>query len=307
LGFALPSTKSAIKSVHSVEKNVLNNNTKNDELGDKEKIKDLEQQLESKILELKASAESHLAVSRSNKNVEKSVADLSDTTCLFIISTPGSGSSTMVEVLSQCSIAHSNRCTISGENHGALRSLTEFHSRVVRTNKQRTNNIHAEAAWRKFFNQTHVEQATKDLVATMLNPNMSPCWGFKEIRYGREATIGTFSNDIEFLSSLCKNPKFILHSRKDATKEFNSTVLKNRWEQHKQSVQQHSCFDSYVGLSKSNICVAKEDTPLVFRHYLEDYLEENDNFRALWKYLGCTNKSPKGGAVRKVSKNITGL
>jgi len=249
-----------------------------------------------------------IAVSRSNKNVETSVAGLSDTTCLFIFSTPGSGSSTIVEVLSQCSIAHSNRCTISGENYGALQSLTGFHSRVVRTNKwQLTNNIHAEAAWRNFFNQTHVEQATKDLVATMLNPNMSPCWGFKEIRYGRGPTIETFSNDIEFLSSLCKNPKFILHSRNDATKEFNSTVLKNRWGQHQLFVQQHSCFDAYVGLSKSNICVAKEDTPLVFRHYLEDYLEENDNFRALWKYLGCTNKSPKGGAVRKVTKNSTGL
>ena len=196
--------------------------------------------------------------------------------CIFILATPGSGYSTMVNLLQNCIPG----CQISGENHGAIQSLRGFYQQVVQTNDQPRPSKHAEEAWKKYFKLLDVQEATKSLATTMLNPNKSQCWGFKEIRYGRDNQRLQLGQDIKFLSSLCPNPKIILHTKRNPVLEFNSTVLLGRPHQHELSKLQHQSFDSYV---------EKEDKPAkVFRHYLEDYLERNTSFQQLWDYLECS-------------------
>lgn len=64
--------------------------------------------------------------------------------------------------------------------------MERFYQDVVRTDKQPRPNIHEEEAWKKYFNLEDVEESINNLVGTMLNPDGSQCWGFKEIRYGRK-------------------------------------------------------------------------------------------------------------------------
>ena len=52
--------------------------------------------------------------------------------------------------------------------------------------------------------------------------------------------------------------------------------------------------DDYLGIVPRFRDAQFERTPpFVFRHYLEDYLEQNDQFQALWKdFLKCTEDPP---------------
>lgn len=232
-----------------------------------------------------------------------------DTTCMFILSSPGSGSSTIRELVSQCKVADNRHCMISGENRGAFKYLTRFHSNVAYAYREGINEKTEKGAWRNYFDPEQVEKATADLVASMLNPSRSACWGFKDILHGREPLPGEplmLANEIEFLASLCSDPKIIIHTRKDPKAEFNSSVLKNRHGEQLITLKQHSCFDSYTGLLEGNKtldgCVAKKSSPIVFRHYLEDYLGNTENYGALWSYLGCTNTRPEAGQISKTDQ-----
>lgn len=212
------------------------------------------------------------------QNIEfRSVVDKQQ--CIFILATPGSGSSTMVNLLQNCIPG----CQISGENHGAIQSLRGFYEQVVQTNDQPRLSKHSGETWKKYFKLLDVQEATKSLATTMLNPNKSQCWGFKEIRYGRNNQRLQLEQDIKFLSSLCPNPKIILHTKRNPVLEFNSTVLLGKPQQQEFSKLQHQTFDSYVEKEELASKPAK-----VFRHYLEDYLERNTSFQQLWDYLECS-------------------
>ena len=109
------------------------------------------------------------------KHVSRSFAR--PTRCIFIIATPGSGSSTM-----RAAIENRAGCVMSGENLGAPPTLSDTHSRIVKTPTQPRNNQHAWGAWKMSFHLADVIAAEQRLVAAMLNPNNRLCWGFKEIR-----------------------------------------------------------------------------------------------------------------------------
>ena len=239
-------------------------------------------------------------------------------TCIFILSTPGSGSSTMVDLVSQCN----KECEISGENWGSLQSLSDFHDKLDRTENQPRHSYHAQVAWKKVFDYNKVQEAERELVYSILNPNDSQCWGFKEIRYGRQKP-KRLAKDIEYLSSLCDNPKFILHSREDAMKERESSVIHSKEALIKQSVEQHTCFNSYtqetISKDKNNGednlvesidgCVRTDksnEKTKAFRFFLEDYLNENEKYQQLWEYLECNEDPPKGGSVSVVTKKKNG-
>lgn len=223
----------------------------------------------------------------------------------------------MIDLLEGCRQAGGNGegspgCTMSGENWGAIQTLGRFHEQLERTDKQGRGNAHEEVAWRKqWHDMGTVIEAEHQLVQSMLNPQHSLCWGFKEIRYGRAPLEReTLGKDVTFLSSLCGNPKVILHSRRNVTDEFPSQVLKGRPEQQHISVRQHRCFDMFTNLSSSSAVPGCQQstkmTTTVFRHYLDDYLEGNENFEKLWKeYLGCTSPLPlpQGNRLRPEKGN----
>jgi len=224
-----------------------------------------------------------------------------DSTCIFILSSPGSGSSTMTKVLSQCmGEKETHKCIISGENWGAIQALSVFASKMLKTDQQSRRNEHDEVAWHKVYNdfkQVHAKEL--DLVSSIFNPYGSSCWGFKEVRYGREVeSIDNFENEVNYLTTLCNNPKIIFHTRANITQELNSTIMrkimrKRRGERIK-TIRQHECFDTYSAQAPiSSKCQGPPKIP-VFRHYLEDFLERNDNFVTLWEdYLGCTAPIPE--------------
>ena len=237
------------------------------------------------------------------------LAHVFNSTCIFVVAAPGSGSSTMVELIgrhcmkqqqqqdSNNNTDNKETCTMSGENWAAITALANFHSLVAKTARQWRGNEHMEAAWRRHFEVPTVTRAERDLVASLLNPQGNTCWGFKEIRFGRtEEKEVTFVRDMQYLTSLCARPKIILHSRRNATLEFDSTVLKNRLEQRPITLRQHECFDTFANLINSTApnCMSTGKVPpkLYFRHYLEDYLERNQSFLNLWKFLGCTAPIP---------------
>eukprot|EP00594_Rhizosolenia_setigera_P006594 CAMPEP_0178952978 /NCGR_PEP_ID=MMETSP0789-20121207/8158_1 /TAXON_ID=3005 /ORGANISM="Rhizosolenia setigera, Strain CCMP 1694" /LENGTH=247 /DNA_ID=CAMNT_0020634175 /DNA_START=201 /DNA_END=944 /DNA_ORIENTATION=- len=210
--------------------------------------------------------------------------------CIFILASPGSGSSTMVDLLQNCMPG----CMISGENWAAFQFLDRFHQSVVRTqNQPRGDDLHYSTAWKMHFDLQDVEESINNLVRTMINPDGKQCWGFKEIRYGRGDIGGdeesNLSNDVEFLSSFCQNPKIIFHTKREPEDEFTSDVMRGRPELWNITRLQHQEFDSYVAKDKTS-----GEPPKVFRHYLEDYLERNTRFKELWEeYLECSSDMPE--------------
>merc|ERR1712151_696660 len=71
-----------------------------------------------------------------------------DETCVFLFASPGSGSSTMVNLLSHCN----NECTTSGENCAALSYLMEYREAIKKTDNfhKTARNIKLKAAWKKY-------------------------------------------------------------------------------------------------------------------------------------------------------------
>ena len=115
--------------------------------------------------------------------------------------TPGSGSSTMVELLSRAGVE------MSGENWGAFIGLARFDERMRRTARQPRPDAHGETAWRMAFDAADVKTATHALVRAVLNPRGKAAFGFKEIRYGRSQNVKTFCDDVAFLETLCVRPR----------------------------------------------------------------------------------------------------
>ena len=54
------------------------------------------------------------------------------------------------------------------------------------------------------------------------------------------------------------------------------------------SERQHVIFDQFFAKQKHTV-----SPMLYFRHYLEDYLEGNQVFMDLWKFLSCNQPIPK--------------
>jgi len=237
-----------------------------------------------------------------------------DSKCIFILSTPGSGSSTMVNIASQCN----KECEISGENWGALQALSAFDKKLLRTENQPRTRYKQEVAWKKIFDYNTVKDAEMGLLYTMLNPNDRQCWGFKEIRHGRPPNTATFAEEIEYLATLCDNPKIIFHSRENAMKEKGSSVINFSNPKIQASAYQHSCFNSYTQtivkddsdgnntlVESIDGCVRTDtgnEKTKGFRFFLEDYLNENDRYRELWEYLECNEDPPKAGSVNVRAK-----
>ena len=154
-------------------------------------------------------------------------------TCVFILSTPGSGSSTMVELFNQ-----HTACEISGENAGEFMDLARFVEDFERADSQYRGDSHSERAWHKVYDRDAVVRAQEGLVRALLNPRNATCWGFKEVRYGRDARLDTFAHDVAFLSAMCEDARVVLHSRAAIEPELASSVLRGRAEQRKVSAMQ---------------------------------------------------------------------
>ena len=200
-----------------------------------------------------------------NKNNENHNDDM----CIFILATPGSGSSTMVDLVGTCRpnpppdpplfhqqktplpvSSYNSSCFISGENGGIFRELLHVDSTLKNTERtyRVSKTVHHKAAWKMYFHLPHALHQLTQVASTILNPYNSSCWGFKEIRHGRYLH-DNFAQEIGFLANLCPNPKIILHTRRDYKKEFQSTVLGNYGVRGQQpSLQQRLCFDSYMGM-----------------------------------------------------------
>ena len=216
--------------------------------------------------------------------------------CIFLIASPGSGSTTLAELVRK----HSG-CDISGEKRGALSHLAAFHDSVDLTESQWRGNPHVAAAWRRpDAGGWHggVRDAELNLVRALLHPGGDRCWGFKEIQFGRGPNAQSFVRDVGFLNKLCKKPRVVLHSRRDTAAELRSLrkiVPREKFvSEQEYSRQQWACFNAYAGVTANfsaappgeHPCRAPSDAPPAFRHSLEDYLEQNSNHRALWRYLG---------------------
>lgn len=229
-------------------------------------------------------------------------------TCVFLVTTPGSGSSTMVEYLNQFS-----SCEISGENWGALHDLAQFDSDLDSTDGQNRRDNHSAAAWRKVYSRPAVDRVEAAMIQALFNPNDAPCWGFKEIRFARGLDqCSTFQRDMAYLRSLCARPRIIIHTRRDIAREMQSTIV-TRYHTQDETTIQWACFETILGnasaasaheLSKNVVqqilkgCSPSSDVRAtqIFWHTLEDYLEDNANHNALWKYLGMDRPMADAGA-----------
>jgi hypothetical protein len=218
--------------------------------------------------------------------------------CIFLLATPGSGSSTMVEVLNRYT-----NCSMSGENWGEFIQLARFNEALRRTIAQDRSAPHAEAAWRKVYAlPAEIFEAERALVLAQLNPGgRASCYGFKEIRYGSGNAMATFARDVAFLATLCARPKVILHTRANLTAVLDARVFQGESaaEMRRWTRDQVQCFDAYASRNASLAphpgCVpdagAGSSAVPVFRHLLEDYIEQNENEARLWRFLG---RAPPG-------------
>ena len=227
-----------------------------------------------------------------------------DETCVFLLATPGSGSSTMAELLARAGVE------MSGENWGAFAALARFAEKMRRTAKQPRSNAHDAAAWRAVFDAADVDAATDALARAVLNPRGAPAFGFKEIRYGRPPNVGTFRDDVAFLETLCARPRVVLHMRRNATREFHSAVVGDRPAVARDSRQQRECFASYAGAAPGPCGPPRA---AAFVHYLEDYIDRTPRHAALWDYVGLAEparddvhlSSKQGGHSRRATSRTS--
>jgi len=215
-------------------------------------------------------------------------------TCVFILSTPGTGSSSMVKMLLNAG------CEVSGENWGALISLRKFKAQMEDTERQPRKGEHEKFAWRKVFDYHQVEAAHTELVRRILNPRSAGCWGFKEIRYGRVKNMKTLAADIAYLKGLCAHPTIVFHYRADFAVEANSSMLQRFGKTYQaDSWKQRQCFDAYLKgprySAPQNLtgcaCVKGCDDPPAFLHTLEDYIQNTSRHVALFQHLGLNMMS----------------
>ena len=221
--------------------------------------------------------------------------------CLFVLATPGSGSTSLLKLFQE----HS-RCEMTGENWGAFIGLGAFDQALADTLEQPRADAHDEAAWRRVFRPDAVRQKQLALVRSVLNPNgpAHGCFGFKEVRYGRGLErVDSFGRDVGLLSRLCARPVVVLHTRRRIESELGATIIDTE-KQTLMTQLQWACFDAFAGnLSRARAldpdaaervlagCAREPDaagaSPLrVRRHTLEDYLEQTPSHLALWELLG---------------------
>jgi len=214
---------------------------------------------------------------------------VNDDTCVFILSTPGSGSSSMVKMLLNAG------CEISGENWGAFISLGVFRAQIEHAQRQQPKGEHGKFAWRKVFDYHQVEAAHMELVRRILNPRSASCWGFKEVRYGRGGKMKNLAADIAYLKGLCAHPTIVFHYRADFAVEANSTMLRRHGKNYQaDSWGQRQCFDAYLKGPRYSVprnltgcaCEKDCDDPPVFLHTLEDYIGNTSRHMALFQHLG---------------------
>ena len=194
--------------------------------------------------------------------------------CVFIIATPGSGSSTM-----RAAVENRTGCLMSGENWGALLSLSDMHARIEMTQSMGRQSQHDYDAWRMVFKPHAVVAEEHRLVQALLNPDGRPCWGFKEVRYGRDQSRpDTFARDLKYLAGLCQQPRFVLHSRRTIARELESEIIQLGGAGAVLETQaQWRCFDAYcaspqaaANFSSSERCIRSPGVAAVpvFRHTL---------------------------------------
>lgn len=207
--------------------------------------------------------------------------------CIFIIATPGSGSSLM-----RAAIENRTGCVMSGENWGALLQLSEMHSLIMKTETQPRRDPHSIDAWKKYFRLADVNAAEHHLVATMLNPDDRSCWGYKDIQVGRNPSRhATFVRDLQYLAEQCKEPRFLFHTRRSLARELESHIIRRGPANARATKEQWACFHNYCSVSsnvnQSSICRLPPGTLAVptFRHTLEDMLENNSRHQLMWDFL----------------------
>ena len=215
-------------------------------------------------------------------------------TCIFLMSSPGSGSSTMVSLLNKAA----PECTIAGENHAAIAYLARFASSLEETETQRRANGHAAAAWNKVYDYPAALRDQHRLATTVLNPNHRGCWGYKEIRHGSGIHRHFLDTEIRFLQTLCARPRFVIHTR-SLEAELRSTLIQSNGHA-KATKGQHACFKAYVDSVQyapkqrldgiPNGCYYSpeygREKPAVFDHTLEDYTNHTARHGQLWNFLG---------------------
>lgn len=140
-------------------------------------------------------------------------------------------------------------------------------------------------AFKNYYDEKQLATDMRNMVQHFLNPNGTrTCWGFKEVRYNSD-----MNKDLEFLRSLCTEPRIILHMWKNETKQLEAPFEKSVME------KQIACFRTLAGVPEPNdhtktncsLDTPKFPThPQVFLHYLEDYIDHNINHVKLWEYIG---------------------
>ena len=207
--------------------------------------------------------------------------------CIFIIATPGSGSSFM-----RAAIENRTGCVMSGENWGAFLQLSEMHRSIMKTDTQPRRDPHSIDAWKKYFRLADVIAAEHHLVATILNPDDRSCWGYKDIQIGRSRH-ATFVRDLQYLAEQCKEPRFLFHTRRSLARELQSQIISRSQANALDTKEQWACFHNYCNVShssnanQSSICRLPPGTHAVptFRHTLEDMLENNSRHQLMWGFL----------------------
>ena len=125
--------------------------------------------------------------------------------------------------------------------------------------------------------------------------------------------IDTFARDVALLETLCKNPLIILHTRGSVDDELAARIISNS-EQALTTRLQWACFEAFLGNQTRAFALGSKEvlegctriTPLssgtpVFRHTLEDYLEQTPNHLELWNQLGLVPPPKKAGCCWAVS------
>lgn len=231
-------------------------------------------------------------------------SNLTNSHCLFVIAQGRSGSTLLLRMLNE--IEGYNIC---GENFNAVEKLADFYYLLQKITQQIPkiegvqnrfptyeelekwqHENYSGFEWYNIYDLKIIKQKLREIIVTMFNPNFHyKVWGFKEIRLGFKTNYEQLERQLNFITLLFPQAKFIFNTRNV------ENLIKSAWwaekpEENKKYLQkQQHLFKEY--------CIAHPQN--TYQISYEDMIENTIRLHDMYDFLGLSFKIE---AYKKVIK-----
>ncbi len=133
---------------------------------------------------------------------------------IILICQGRSGSTTLMRILNL-----NEGCNICGENWNMVGNILDAYESLKKTVKQpgftSEYNNSSYPSWYNVFDFEEMRESIRQLIIKMYKGNSHKIWGFKEIRFGLDASYEEFETQLDNFKDLFPDTKFLFLYRED--------------------------------------------------------------------------------------------